>query len=81
MVIAGSKELDFPLQWCVGVYALGDSVLEAIDGSGGGNVEEFLKLGDGHFIRVEVGAVGRRETQLRPGDIDGRAHGGGYLGG
>jgi hypothetical protein len=59
MAMAGSKELVFPFQWCVGVYALGDSILEGIDGSGGGNVKERFEFGEGRIIRSEVGAVAR----------------------
>ncbi len=41
----------------------------------GGFLEERLELGDGHLDGIEVGAVGRQETQLCAGRFDGLAHG------
>jgi len=45
------------------------------DGAFVGASQQGLELGKHHLDRVEVGAVGRQEQQVRAGSTDGAAHG------
>ena len=47
-----------------------DDVPESVDGSGLGLPEQLLELGEGHFDRIEVWAIGRQKQQscARVGD-------------
>ncbi len=58
-----------------GVDAVGNGVPEVVDGPCGGLLEKGLELGEGHLDGIEVGAVGRQETQLRSGRFDGLTDG------
>ena len=55
---------------CEGFVDACDRGPQAVDGALGAFAQERLELGEGHFDRVEVGAVEREEEKLFAGAFD-----------
>jgi hypothetical protein len=58
------------LLWVEAAKGVGDGLPELGDGSCSGGAKRGLKLGEGHFGGIEVGAVRRQVAQARAGGLD-----------
>src|SRR5271155_5000264 len=56
-----------------GVEGLADRAPGVFEGSGAGLSHQVLKFGEDLFDRVEIGAIGRQEQQVRASGSNGRA--------
>ena len=61
--IACGDEVVAAFVWSVEVADVADGAPEGVDGSGADAPEMCFQFGEGHFDRVQVGAVGRQEEE------------------
>ena len=52
----------------------GDQVADLVEGARARRAEEGLQFGEGQFNRIEIGAVGRQESEARARLLNGGAH-------
>src|ERR1700761_5640865 len=60
--------------WFQQIEEAPESAPKGVDGADGARAQQALELGECHFDRVEIGAIGGQEQQSRFGTLDQLAH-------